>query len=79
MNCGYGRGFTVREVVETVKDVSGVDFEVRPAPRRPGDPPALVAEASELGARTSWSPAHDTLDEIVETALAWEQRLRRRS
>ncbi len=74
MNCGYGHGYSVRDVVAAVKRVSGVDFEVVEAPRRAGDPAALVADSSRLRERLDWEPRHDDLDHIVATALAWEEK-----
>ncbi len=73
LNCGYGRGFSVREVIDTLKDVSGSDFPVHDGPRRAGDPAALIADPSRTRERFSWSPRHDDLTEIVESALAWEK------
>jgi len=75
LNCGYGRGFSVLEVIEVVKRVSGVDFEVRLAPRRAGDPAALVVKVDRIRERLSWTPRHDDLAGIVEQALRWERRL----
>lgn len=75
LNCGYGRGASVREVIETVKRVSGVDFAVEAVPRRPGDPAALVADPTRIRDRLAWTPRHDDLDTIVAQALAWERRL----
>jgi UDP-glucose 4-epimerase len=75
LNCGYGHGFTVREVVETVRDVSGVDFEAEPDARRAGDPPELVADAFRIADILGWSPRHDDLAFIVRTALDWERTL----
>ncbi len=75
LNCGYGHGYSVRDVVDTVKRVSGVDFPVVIAPRRAGDPPSLVADASRLRSLLGWTPQHDDLDAIVRTALNWEARL----
>ncbi|MBV8765152.1 MAG: UDP-glucose 4-epimerase GalE [Hyphomicrobiales bacterium] len=75
LNCGYGYGFSVLEVVEMVKRVSGKDFEVRPSPRRPGDPAAIVAKAGRIRAELGWTPRHDDLHEIVSQALAWEKKL----
>ncbi|MCB1491830.1 MAG: UDP-glucose 4-epimerase GalE [Rhodobiaceae bacterium] len=75
VNCGYGRGFTVKEVIETVKSVSGVDFEVRLAERRPGDPAQIVAKADRIREVLGWEPQHAELDGIVELALNWERRL----
>jgi UDP-glucose 4-epimerase len=74
-NCGYGRGFSVLEVVEVVKRVSGVDFDVRLAPRRAGDPAAIIAGVDRIRAKLNWTPEHDDLVEIVTQALAWERRL----
>ncbi|PZU94761.1 MAG: UDP-glucose 4-epimerase GalE, partial [Chelatococcus sp.] len=78
LNCGYGRGYSVKEVVEVVKRVSGVDFPVTYAGRRPGDPAALVAKADRIRAELGWAPEHDDLQEIVAHALAWEDKLRTR-
>ncbi|PNG27742.1 UDP-glucose 4-epimerase GalE [Methylocella silvestris] len=77
-NCGYGRGLSVLEVVEVVKKVSGVDFEVRLKGRRPGDPASLVAGADRVRQELGWTPKHDNLAEIVEQALSWERRLHNR-
>jgi UDP-glucose 4-epimerase len=74
-NCGYGRGFSVLEVIETVKRVAGVDFRVDTAPRRPGDPAEIVAASDRIRARLGWQPRHDDLDEIVAHALAWQRKL----
>ncbi len=79
LNCGYGRGYSVREVVETVKRVSGVDFPVRLAPRRPGDPAAIVARAERIRTELGWRPGFDDLDTIVSHALSWERTLRSRN
>lgn len=73
MNCGYGHGFSVREVIKIVKEVTGVDFEVREADRRAGDPPALVADSTKLRERTGWKPRYDDLSFIVKTAWEWEK------
>lgn len=79
MNCGYGHGFSVRQVVETAKRVTGIDFRVEEAGRRAGDPPALVADSRLLRNRTGWSPVHDDLDFIVKTAWDWELKLAKRA
>jgi UDP-glucose 4-epimerase len=79
LNCGYGRGYSVREVVDAVRDVSGVDFEAVERPRRPGDPASLVAGADRVRETLGWQPAHDDLKEIVTTALAWEKHLMTRN
>ena len=74
-NCGYGRGFSVRQVISAVERVSGQRLRVVECPRRPGDPPAVVADPSRLKALFGWTPHYDVLDQIVEHALAWESRL----
>ena len=79
LNCGYGQGYSVRQVVDMVHRVSGVDFEVREAPRRAGDPPAIVAGATRVRELLGWQPAHDDLEEIVTSAYAWEQYLKTRN
>jgi UDP-glucose 4-epimerase len=78
LNCGYERGFSVLEVAAMVKKVSGVDFETRLSPRRPGDPAAIIAGAARIRAKLGWTPRHDDLAEIVAQALAWEKRLTER-
>jgi UDP-glucose 4-epimerase len=75
LNCGYGRGLSVLEVIEVVKRVSKVDFEVRLSPRRAGDPAAIIAKAERIRAELGWAPQHEDLAAIVEQALAWEKRL----
>jgi UDP-glucose 4-epimerase len=74
-NCGYARGYSVLEVVETVKRVSGVDFEVKISGRRPGDPAAIVAANEKIRTVLGWKPIHDNLEDIVRQALAWEKKL----
>ena len=75
LNCGYGRGFSVREVIDTVATVTGRRPPTREAPRRPGDPAELVADAARLRQEFAWRPEHADLEEIVGTAYAWEKRL----
>ena len=77
-NCGYGHGETVKEVVEVVKRVSGVDFPVVVSARRAGDPAAIVAKADRARSVLGWKPSRDNLDEIVRQALDWERRLHNR-
>jgi UDP-glucose 4-epimerase len=77
-NCGYGHGATVKEVIEVVKRVSGVDFKVNHAPRRAGDPAAIVAKAERIRRALGWTPKRDDLDAIVRQALDWERRLHNR-
>src|SRR5215217_5260122 len=79
LNCGYGRGYSVLEVIDVVKKVSGVDFPVRLSPRRPGDPAQIVARADLVRDRLGWTPRHDNLTEIVGQALSWERSLKTRN
>ena len=74
-NCGYSKGYSVLEVIEAVKRVSGCDFEIRHAPRREGDIGSIIANSDRLMSRLGWSPKHDNLDYIIATALAWEGNL----
>jgi UDP-glucose 4-epimerase len=74
-NCGYGDGYSVLQVIETVKRVSGVDFTVHYAPRRAGDVESVVANGTRLRKTFGWKPAFDDLPTIVTHALAWERRL----
>jgi len=78
LNCGYGHGFSVLEVIETVKKVSGVDFSVQFGPRRPGDPARIVAACERARSLLGWQPQLDDLATIVAHALAWERKLRAR-
>ncbi len=77
-NCGYGHGETVKEVIDVVKRVSGVDFAVVQSPRRPGDPATLVARADRAHTLLGWTPKRNNLDDIVRQALDWERRLHNR-
>ncbi len=79
MNCGYGRGFSVRDVVRTVKQVSGGDFKVIEEPRRAGDPASIGARADKVRQVLGWKPAHEDLTEIVDAALNWERYLATRN
>ncbi|MEJ2697192.1 MAG: UDP-glucose 4-epimerase GalE [Candidatus Sulfobium sp.] len=74
-NCGYGRGYSVREVVETARRVTGIDFPVKETGRRAGDPPSLVADSSRLRKELGWKPAHDNLEYIIKTAWDWEKKI----
>ena len=78
-NCGYGQGFSVLEVLDAVKRVSGRDFRVHLGARRPGDPVAIVAAPDLAMERFGWRPRHADLGGIVGDALAWEERLSRRN
>jgi UDP-glucose 4-epimerase len=77
MNVGYGHGYSVREVLASVERVTGRRLSIREEPRRPGDPPALVAHAERIRKELGWKPRLDDLDTIVRTAFQWEQRLLR--
>ena len=77
LNCGYGRGFTVLEVIAAVKKASGVDFAVKMSPRRPGDSEQVVAKADRIRETLGWQPRLENLETIVTQALAWEKRLER--
>lgn len=79
LNCGYGRGYSVREVIDVVRDVSGVDFTAEESPRRAGDPAAIVAKADRAREILHWVPEHEDLKEIVKSAYAWEQHLMKRN
>jgi UDP-glucose 4-epimerase len=75
MNVGYGHGYSVRQVIETVKKVSGVDFPVELTGRRPGDPAELISDPSLVRKTLGWQPELDDLGKIVAHALAWEKKL----
>jgi UDP-glucose 4-epimerase len=75
VNCGYGHGFSVLDVIATVKRVSGVDFKVETGPRRPGDPAQIVADSDQARMALGWRPRFDDLATIVGHALAWERAL----
>jgi UDP-glucose 4-epimerase len=79
LNCGYGRGFSVLEVIDTVKTISGRDFPVDLAPRRPGDPARIVASSDRARAILGWRPRLDDLPTIVRHALAWQDKLMTRN
>lgn len=74
-NCGYGHGYSVKEVVEKVIEVTGVRFPVKNVDRRPGDPPELIADASKLKEELGWEPRHDDLEYIIKTAWEWEKKM----
>lgn len=74
-NCGYSKGYSVLQVIEAVNRVSRKNLNVQLAPRRPGDPPAIVAASTKIRSQLGWSPQHDDLDQIVAQALAWEAKL----
>ena len=78
-NCGYGQGYSVLDVIGAVERAAGVSLNVRDAPRRPGDPAEIVANADRARAVLEWQPRHDDLDFIVASALAWEKHLQSRN
>ena len=75
LNCGYGRGYSVREVIRMVETVAGHPIDKREEARRAGDPPRLVATANKIREVLGWTPRHDDLRQIVSTSLAWERKL----
>ena len=75
LNVGYGQGSSVREVIRMVKEVAGVDFAVSEAPRRPGDPASLVAQADRIGRTLGWQPRYNDLRTIVADAWRWEKKI----
>ena len=74
MNCGYGHGYSVREVVDVARKVTGIAFPVEETGRRAGDPPALVADSRRIRELTGWQPRHDDLEFIIRTAWEWERK-----
>ncbi len=75
LNCGYGRGYSVKEVLAAVEAAAGQKLAVRMGPRRPGDPPELFADVTRIRDLLGWQPAHDDLGEIVASAVRWEKSL----
>lgn len=78
MNCGYGHGFSVREVVAAARKVTGINFAVEETTRRAGDPSQVVADSTKLRRLTGWNPEYDDLEFIIETAWKWELKLKER-
>jgi UDP-glucose 4-epimerase len=77
LNCGYGRGYSVLETIEAVRRVSGRNFAVQYAARRPGDIMTMVADTTRIHALLDWTPRYDNIDTIAAHALAWEWKLSR--
>jgi UDP-glucose 4-epimerase len=75
LNCGYGRGYSVLETIEAVRRVSGRNFAVQYAPRRPGDIMTMIADTSRIRSVLDWTPQYDDLETIAAHALAWEEKL----
>ncbi len=76
LNCGYGHGYSVREVIDAVNRVNGNPIPVEQHPRRAGDPPSLVAAVDKIRRTLDWTPKYDDLDFIVKTSLGWERKLK---
>ncbi len=74
-NCGYGHGYSVREVLDMVAKVDGKPLNIKELPRRAGDPPQLIADASRIRSTLGWQPQHDNLEQIIKTSLDWERKL----
>jgi len=74
MNCGYGSGYSVREVLDTLRKVCGKDFPIETGPRRPGDIGEIYAETKRIRDVLKWTPQHDDLEKIIASAYAWESR-----
>lgn len=75
LNCGYGRGYSVREVIQMVERLAGRKLKTIETERRAGDPPKLIAEATRIREQLGWTPRYDDLETIVSTALNWERKL----
>jgi UDP-glucose 4-epimerase len=75
LNCGYGHGYSVREVLSAVEKANGAPLRIVAGPRRAGDPPELIAVADRVRNVLGWTPKYDDLDQIVKTSLAWERKI----
>ena len=75
-NCGYGHGYSVQEIIDVMKKVSGVDFNVEQGTRREGDPPAIAANNKKIKDKLNWEPKYDDIELICRTALNWEKSMR---
>ncbi|MGK7894783.1 MAG: UDP-glucose 4-epimerase GalE, partial [Xenococcus sp. (in: cyanobacteria)] len=74
LNCGYGKGYSVREVLEKVKEIAEVDFPIIETSRRKGDPACVIASAEKIRKVLGWKPRYQSLDQIIRSALAWEKK-----
>jgi UDP-glucose 4-epimerase len=74
LNCGYGTGYSVKEVLSKIQEISGVDFPIVETPRREGDPACVIASGQKIREVIGWNPQYNSLDKIVGSALAWEQK-----
>ena len=79
VNCGYGKGFSVREVIDSISRIDGKPLNVEEQPRRAGDPPALIAAVGKIQETLNWKPQFDDIDVIVKTSLDWEEKLSQRA
>jgi len=79
LNCGYGKGLSVLQVLDAVDRANGAPLKRELGPRRAGDPPQLVSSNARLLETLDWRPAHDDIDTIVRDALAWERKLLERA
>ena len=75
-NCGYGHGYSVREVLNMTEKVNGSSLTIIEQPRRAGDPPSLIADASHIRSTLGWQPKYDNLEQIIRTSLNWERKLK---
>jgi len=73
-NCGYSHGYSVRQVLEVARRVTGINFPIKESQRRAGDPPVLVADSTKLKQKLNWKPRYDDLDYIIKTAWDWEKK-----
>jgi UDP-glucose 4-epimerase len=73
MNCGYGHGFSVKEVINKVRLITGVNIKAEETPRRPGDPAVVMSKAEKIGRVLGWKPKYDDLDLIIKSAYEWEK------
>jgi len=73
-NLGNGKGFSVKEVIDTAKNITGKDIPVEIGPRRPGDPPSLVGDATRIREELNWQPEYDDIETILETAWTWHRK-----
>ncbi len=74
LNCGYGTGYSVKEVLSKIQEISGVDFPIVETPRREGDPACVIASGQKIREVIGWNPQYNSLDKIVRSTLAWEQK-----
>jgi UDP-glucose 4-epimerase len=73
-NCGYGHGYSVREIIRSAKKITGIDFQTEDADRRPGDSPGIVADNARVKRELNWKPRYDDIDFIIRTAWEWERK-----